>query len=315
MIVICGDVLIDFIPATTVDNEKAYIPVPGGSSSNIATALGRLGSKVAFMGGISTDFFGDVLLKRMTDAGVDSRYVARNDHGSTLAFVDLEHEEARYAFYDENSAAQLWERSMSPPFADDVNLIHIGSTSLIEAPIAMSCEAMFKAEQGKRLLCIDPNCRPSITKNVHVYRQRIARLTSMADIIKLSLSDLEYILPDVAPEEAAKNWLEQGASLVVITRGKMGALGFFKGQPAVVVPPAEARQVVDTVGAGDTFIASMLANFQSKGLLEKSAFSNTKADDVKEALAYAANVAAMVCERRGANPPWKEEVDVRFYNN
>ncbi|QNT77979.1 carbohydrate kinase family protein [Entomobacter blattae] len=311
MIVVCGDVLIDFIPVETKTGSMAYSPVAGGSCSNIATAIGRLGGKVSFMGGVSTDFFGDMLIDRMVEAGVDTRYIARNGHGSTLAFVKLEATDARYAFFDENSASQLWERSMSPPFTEDVELIHIGSTSLIEMPIAASCEAMFKAEHGKKLLCIDPNCRPTLTKNVHVYRERIARLMGMADIIKLSLDDLEYVLPNVAPEEAAKRWLNGGASMVVITRGILGALGFFKDQPMVVVPPAEARNVVDTVGAGDTFIGSLLAFFQARGVLNKAKFHQITSKDMEEALAYAAKVAAMVCERQGANPPWKKEVDAR----
>lgn len=308
MIVICGDILIDFIPDKTKDGKDCYCPAPGGSCANIAAAIGRLGGEVSFMGGISTDFWGEKLLQFIKESNVGLRYVARGIQESTLAFVELGAEEPAYAFYDDNTASRLWNRSQSPAFTDDVSLIHIGSTSLMEPPISDACEQMFRAERGKRILSIDPNCRPANTPHIAVYRARMARLIAMADIIKLSESDLNFLLPYTSPEEAARLWLSQGSSIVIVTLGRKGALCYIPNQPEIKVPCFPIKKVVDTIGAGDTFMASMLAFLQKKGYLNLEKIKHISMDEIKEALHYASVAAAMVCERRGANPPWESEV-------
>ncbi len=314
MIIICGDVLIDFIPDKTKDGVDCYCPVPGGSCANIAVAIGRLGGEVGFMGGISTDFWGEKLMDFLESSNVNVRYVARGNQQTTLAFVELGNEEPAYAFYDENTVSRLWVRSQSPGFTDDINLIHIGSTSLIEPPISESCEQMFRAEKGKRILSIDPNCRPSNTHHPAVYRARMTRLTGMADIIKLSKSDLEFLLPDITIEDAAKNWIEQGTSIVIITRGNQGVLCYIADYAAIEVAPNYIDHVVDSIGAGDTFMAAILAYLQKKGILTLDKIKNIDPDEIREALEYASVAAAMICERRGANPPWGKEVLERMQN-
>lgn len=312
MIIVCGDVLIDFIPDKTKDGADCYCPAPGGSCANISVAIGRLGGQVGFMGGVSIDFWGEKLMEFLETSKVDTRYVARGNQQTTLAFVELGNEEPAYAFYDENTVSRLWVRSQSPGFTDDVNLIHIGSTSLIEPPISDSCEQMFKAEKGRRILSIDPNCRPSNTHHPAVYRARMARLIAMADIIKLSKSDLQFLLPDTSLDEAAQTWIEQGTSIVIITRGSQGVLCYLPGQEVIEVAPDYIDEVVDTIGAGDTFMAATLAFLQKKGLLTLDRIRKIGVGEITEALKYASVAAAMICERRGANPPWEKEVTARI---
>src|SRR5690349_19608631 len=113
MLLSCGDALIDMIPARTEDGRHAYVPAVGGSCCNIAVALGRLGAKAGFMGGISTDFFGDLLVEGLVAAGVSTKYVARLERETTLGFVKLGEGEPQYAFYDEGTAGRSWRRSDS----------------------------------------------------------------------------------------------------------------------------------------------------------------------------------------------------------
>ena len=312
MIIVCGDVLIDFIPDKTKDGADCYCPAPGGSCANISVAIGRLGGAVGFMGGISTDFWGEKLMEFLETSNVDVRYVARGNQQTTLAFVELGNEEPAYAFYDENTVSRLWVRSQSPGFSDNVNLIHIGSTSLIEPPISESCEQMFRMEKGKRILSIDPNCRPSNTHHPAVYRARMARLTAMADIIKLSKSDLEFLLPDTRVDDAAKHWINQGTSIVIITRGSEGVLCYLPGHEVIEVPPDYIDDVVDSIGAGDTFMAATLTYLQKNGFLTLDKIKTITPAEITKALKYASVAAAMICERRGANPPWEQEVDERI---
>ncbi|EUK18444.1 carbohydrate kinase family protein [Commensalibacter papalotli (ex Servin-Garciduenas et al. 2014)] len=312
MIILCGDVLIDFIPDKTTDGADCYCPAPGGSCANIAVAIGRLGGQVGFMGGVSNDFLGEKLMNFLETSNVDTKYVARGPQQTTLAFVELGQEEPQYAFYDENTVSRLWVRSQSPGFTDDVNLIHIGSTSLIEPPISEACEQMFRIEKGKRILSIDPNCRPSNTLHPAVYRARMARLIAMADIIKLSKSDLQFLMPDTSFDEAAEMWISQGTSIVIITRGSQGTLCYLPGQKVINVKPDYIDDVVDSIGAGDTFMAATLTYLQKANLLSLDTIKTITPEKITKALEYASVAAAMICQRRGANPPWEKEVEARI---
>ncbi|CAK7192906.1 Fructokinase [Commensalibacter sp. Nvir] len=312
MIIVCGDILIDFIPDKTKDGSECYCPAPGGSCANIAVAIARLGGKVGFMGGVSTDFLGEKLIDFLKSSHVDLKYVARAPQQTTLAFVELGEEEPAYAFYDDNTASRLWTRSQSPGFSEDIQLIHIGSTSLIGPPISDSCERMFKIEKGKRILSIDPNCRPNATANPDVYRARLARLTAMADIIKLSKTDLAYLRPDSTIEEAAHYWLERGTSIVIVTRGSQGVLCFLPNQPAFSVETHFVKDVVDTIGAGDTFMAATLTYLQKQNCLTLDKIKTITVEKITEALKYASIAAAINCQRRGANPPWENEVQEKL---
>ena len=209
----------------------AYVPAIGGSCCNIAVALGRLGAEVGFMGGISTDFFGDLLMSGLAASRVSTRYVARLERETTLGFVKLGDGEPQYAFYDEATAGRMWRRSDSAEPGPEVRLIHIGSVTLIAPPVADECLALFEAEKGRRLLSVDPNCRPTLTRDVGLYRRRMQRIFALADVIRLSQSDLAFLLPDLSAEAAAATWLAGGAKLVVLTAGARGRDGLVAGRP------------------------------------------------------------------------------------
>src|SRR5260221_14518120 len=135
MLLCCGDALIDMIPDRTGDGRDAYVPAIGGSCCNIAVALGRLGAEVGFMGGISTDFFGDLLVSGLTASRVSTRYVARRERETTLGFVKLGNGEPQYAFYDESTAGRMWRRRDSAKPGPEVHLIHNDSGTLHAPPV------------------------------------------------------------------------------------------------------------------------------------------------------------------------------------
>ena len=306
MLLACGDALIDWIPTRSIDGREAYVPAIGGSCCNVAVALGRLGADAGFMGGISTDLFGDMLIAGLAESGVSTKYVARLDRETTLGFVRLGEGEPQYAFYDDGTAGRSWTRADSAPPGTEVRLIHIGSVTLIHPPVADECEALFAAEKGRRILSLDPNCRPTLIRDAAAYRARLARLLALADIVRLSLSDLEFLFPGTSPEEAASRWIAGGACLVVVTEGARGSTAFTRRGRATV--PGRQVEVVDTIGAGDSFLAGLLVKLDETGLLSAEALARLTAGDLEPALAFAGDVAAISCQRSGANPPWRREI-------
>jgi len=306
MIIICGDSLIDFIPAPLAEGGVGYRPAPGGSCRNIASGLGRLGAEVGFMGGISTDFFGDLIASSLAADGVDLGYAPRLPHASTLAFVQLGADEPAYAFYDDPSAHRAWTRQASPRLADRVSALHVGSLSLIAPPIADEILALMGENKGQRVLSVDPNCRPSLTHDLEGYRARLARMFALADIIKLSQADFDFLHPGQDSRQAAQGWIAAGASLVILTRGGEGATAWTReGEVSVAAP---AVRVVDTVGAGDSFIAATLFELDRSRLLGVGTLDRIGIAEAQAALRLGVAVAAITCSRVGADPPWAAEL-------
>jgi fructokinase len=178
--------------------------------------------------------------------------------------------------------------------------------TLIAPPVADECLALFEAERGKRVLSLDPNCRPTLTRDVATYRRRMARLLALADIVRLSATDLAFIDPDLTPEDAAARWLAAGTSLVVITRGADGATASWRGGSLTM--PARRVEPVDTIGAGDSFYAALVVSLEERGHLSHEGLAALDQATLRASLAFATEVAAITCTRRGSDPPWRREL-------
>lgn len=306
MIVCCGEALIDMLPRTSKDGTAVYQPFNGGSIFNTAIALGRLGIITGFFSGISTDFFGDSLIAGLKASNVDLKYAKIWDRPTTLAFVKLDNGQARYSFYDDNSAGRMLTTKDLPKLSADVNALHFGSISLIAEPGATTLEELMVREEKDRVICLDPNIRSNIIKDRSQYLERMGRLISMCDILKISDEDVTWITGKTELGAAARKWLNAGAKVVVITRGENGVEAFTKGF-SIKVPSVNVK-VVDTVGAGDTFTAGFLASLQRAGKLNKAAISYLDETSLRNAVNYAARAAAITVSRAGANPPWVHEL-------
>lgn len=306
MIVCCGEAVIDMLPRTSKEGAAVYQPFNGGSLYNTAIALGRLGIITGFFSGISTDFFGDGLVAGLKASNVDLKYAKIWDKPSTLAFVKLDNGQARYSFFDDNSAGRMLTKKDLPKLAADVNALHFGSFSLIPEPGASTLEALLMREAENRVICLDPNVRETLIKDRREYLARISRLIAMCDILKISDEDVTWITGKTDLASAARKWLNAGAKVVVITKGENGVEAFTKGI-SIKVPSVNVK-VVDTVGAGDTFTAGFLASLQRAGKLNKAAISYLDETSLRNAVSYAAKAAAITVSRAGANPPWVHEL-------
>jgi len=305
MIICCGEALIDMLPRTTTEGEDAFSPYAGGSVFNTALALGRLGLKTGFFTGLSSDMFGDILRQALNESGVDHSYCATLDLHTTLAFVRLVNGQASYAFFDENTAGRMITEAHLPALGDEVEALHFGAISLIPDPCGATYESLMRREHGSRVISLDPNIRPGFITDAARHRARIDRMIAMSDIVKMSDEDLEWFgMPDM--ETAARTWLGQGPSLVVFTRGARGAIGFSREHTVEV--DGVAVTVADTVGAGDTFNAGILASLKRDNVLTKQAMKTLSAEAIGNALRLGAKAAAITVSRPGANPPWASEI-------
>jgi fructokinase len=306
MIVACGEALIDFLPRKGEDGAPVFQPFVGGSLFNVAVALGRLGAPAGFFSGLSTDFFGTMLIGSLHDSGVDTTLCDISDRPTTLAFVSLTEGQARYAIFDEGSAGRMLTENDLPALPVAVTALHFGSFSLAAEPCGSAYETMMQNEHPHRVVSLDPNIRPSLIKNRDGYLDRLRRLVAMADIVKLSQDDLDWIAPGVSFEKLAADWMELGASLVILTRGDQGATAIGKRR-SVFVRSVEV-EVADTIGAGDTFSAGILARLHGLGRLDKKSIRSLSEDDLTGVLSYAAKAAAITASRPGADPPWAREM-------
>ncbi|MBL4890599.1 MAG: carbohydrate kinase [Rhizobiaceae bacterium] len=306
MIICCGEALIDMLPRQLEDGSEVLLPVPGGAIFNTAIALGRLGEKAGFFSGLSTDLFGEKLAEALAASNVDFQYAVRNDLPTTLAFVKLTNGQAQYTFYDENTAGRMITESDLPDFGDEVVALHFGTMSLISEPCGTTLEALMKREHESRVISLDPNIRVSFIKDEAAHRARMERMIAMSDIIKVSDEDFDWLVPDGSFEQSAKSWVENGTSIVVFTMGAEGCRVVTPHHDIVV--PVQKMQVVDTVGAGDSFDGGLLAGLSKAGVLGKSLLRELDEQTLRIVVEMATKVAGISVTRAGANPPWLEEL-------
>ena len=308
MLLCCGEALIDMIPMPTESGQEGYVPHVGGAVFNTAIALGRLGVQTGMLTGLSTDLFGQQLTASLHANHVDTSLVVTADRLSTLAFVQLTEGQATYTFYDENSAGRMLDQADMPPLPDEVGTLYFGGISLVFEPGAEAYAALLKREAAARVIMLDPNVRPSFIRDIKRYRDRLDRMIALSDIVKVSDEDLNWLYP--GPESLVEklDFVRQaGPSVVILTRSDSGASAFLKEGTEVSVP-ADRVDVVDTIGAGDTFNAGVLARLAELGLLTKDSLAAVDSDRMREAIRFGNRVAAITVSRAGANPPWRHEL-------
>ena len=308
MILCCGEALIDMIPTPTKAGPDGFVPHAGGAVFNTAIALGRLGAQVGMLSGLSSDMFGRQLVDGLKASHVDVSHVVLSDRPTTLAFVRLVGGHATYDFYDENSAGRMITPEDMPALSSEVSALYFGGISLACEPGADAYAELLARNAEGRAVMIDPNIRPGFIKDIERYRQRLDRMLALSDIVKVSDEDLNWINPaPLSLRDKVGELLKKGPSVVILTRGGEGATGYLANGEEVQVPAVKA-EIVDTVGAGDTFNAGVLAKMSELGQLHRSALVTLAPEVLSEALAYGARVAAVTVSRAGANPPWVEEI-------
>lgn len=308
MILCCGEALIDMISEPTVSGALGFVPHTGGAVLNTAVAMGRLGVPVGMLTGLSSDMFGQQLIDALKASHVDTTHVIISDRPTTLAFVQLSDGHASYSFVDENTAGRMLLPEDLPDQLPAVSALYLGGISLACEPCADAYAALLDRHGSDRAVMLDPNIRPGFIKDQTRFRTRLNRMISRADIVKVSDEDLDWIIPGNESEALkASVLLHAGPSVVIVTCGGDGAHGYLADGSEVSVP-VKPVEVVDTIGAGDTFNAGVLTGLSRAGHLTKSGLRGLTAENLRTAMELGADVAAVTVSRAGAEPPWAHEL-------
>jgi fructokinase len=307
VITVAGEALMDLVD----EGGGRYRAHPGGSPANVAVGLARLGVPCSLLARVSTDALGGQLVSYLAGNGVCMRDVVRAAEPTTLALASLDRAgQAAYSFYVQGTADWQWRREELPAaLAPDVTALHAGSLALALAPGARAVEDLLAAERarGRVTISIDPNIRPPLAAGQAAEVARVERQIRLAHIVKASEEDTSWLYPGLGCESVARAWQRLGPDLVVITMGARGAYALGP-DGAEVLRPARPVLVADTVGAGDAFCAALLDALSRAGLLGgAAAISRIGARQVAEVVDWAVLVAALTCERPGADPPTRAE--------
>ncbi len=295
---VCGEVLIDLIP----DDSGERIPHVGGGPANTAKALARLGHDVYFIDGVSSDMYGQMSRQELLDDEVKLDLALNSDKPTCLAIVSLnESGGASYAFEIDGTATFDFSASWLPdPSKYKPSVLHIGTLVTVIQPGAdvLYDWAMQVAEFAP--IVFDPNVRSVVMNDRDKYLAAVERWVVISSVVKVSDDDMAWLYPGQQYADVAKRWINDGAALVVVTRGADGLVGF-TADGAVEVPGMKV-EVADTVGAGDTVGAIVVEAIIEKGIL------NLTGDILKAVLNRAAVAAGITCSRKGAQPPYKHEL-------
>jgi fructokinase len=299
-VLVVGEALVDIVRRLNGDSAEH----PGGSPANVALGLARLGRPVRLLTRIGDDARGDALRAHLDSAGVrlEPGSVVRGRTSTATALIDA----AGVATYD---FALDWDL---PATVDvrSVAALHTGSIATFLAPGCDAVVELLERVAGQVTISYDPNARPRLMGGPDAALARVEKIVALSDVVKVSDEDLAWLAPGRDPGDVARSWLDRGPALVVVTRGGTGALGV--GRSGQVEVPAPAVEVVDTVGAGDSFMAGLIDHLATAGLLgadRRSALRDAPADAVRAMLEHAVRAAAIACSRAGANPPTRAELD------
>lgn len=302
--VVAGEALMDVFVAGATDDGVRLDARVGGSPFNIAVGLARLGQPVAFLGGLSQDLFGERLLRRLRQEGVDTACVQRLPQPTTLSVVGVDqHGVPHYAFHGHGAA----DRQLADaPLPDSAEVLQVGSYALVVPPAGPRLQAMVRREHARRLIALDPNVRLTVEPDVARWRDTLEAMLPFTHLLKISDEDATALYPGTPADTLAGHWLAQGVSLVVMTRGAKGARAWnAAGHAQAAGVPV---MLVDTVGAGDAFQAALLAWLAEHGRLDAVALRGLDRAPLEQALGFAAGAAAITCSRRGADAPRRHEL-------
>ena len=313
MYLVCGEALFDFFSendAGGLASNVNFKAVAGGSPFNVAVGLRRLGVDAALLAGLSTDYLGRRLLQVLQDEGVREDFLLDFAAPTTLAMVAVgANGSPQYSFRGEGCADRQLQPDHLPTLGPEVRGLHVGSFSLVVQPIADTLLALVRRESGKRLISLDPNVRLNPQPDIELWRERIETLSALADLIKVSDEDLHLLYPGQDPAQVIEGWLQHRCQLVFLTRGGEGASVFSRAHGSWSTP-ACAVTIVDTVGAGDTFQAALIAWLTEQRLDSVEGVKQLGREQIDRMLKFAVQAAALTCAKNGPDLPYRQQLEL-----
>jgi fructokinase len=296
-VIVCGEALVDLIPDD--DSGSRWRAMAGGSPFNTAVALARLQVATQFLGRVGTDGFGRLIRLRIARTTLDDTLIVRTTDPTTLAVVNIDRAgNATYHFYGDGSTNAGWRSDELPALDAARPVLHIGSLAAVLGPSDTVLLDWFRTVPAGTPVTYDLNVRPAVLPDLGEYRRRVLRFVELATLVKASEDDARHLYPHLPLAEVAADWFGRSARLdtVLFTAGGDGSRLIRRDGSGFTMPTLRV-DIVDTVGAGDTFMAGYL---QSRFLL---------GEDEPASLRRATVAGALVCTRRGAEPPTALEVN------
>lgn len=309
MIVVGGDNLVDLLQTGSDEHEVSFSGMRGGSAYNTARAIARQDQNVGFLTPISTDSLGAFLADKMVDDGV-KLLADRSNAPTSLAVVTLTDGQAGYQFYrNETAERMVAETSLVSNMPKDAKLFHLTSLAIVEGQDADDWASFYAKQFANGLITtLDPNVRPLLIHERAQYLERLSGLFANTGLLKLSDEDLEWIYPDQSFDDACQSVLKATSAVItIVTKGSEGAIAF-KGGKSVSVPAATVSELVDTVGAGDTFMGTTLAQLARMDITDLTALDALTLVDWEKIMTTSAKGAAINCGRKGCQPPTTKEL-------
>lgn len=311
MYLVCGEALFDFFSeddASGLASKVNFKAIAGGSPFNVAVGLRRLGVDSALFGGLSTDYLGRRLQQVLKEEGVRPDYLVEFAAPTTLAMVAVgANGSPHYSFRGEGCADRQLSAAHLPTLGTEVRGLHVGSFSLVVQPIGDALLQLVQRESGQRLITLDPNVRLNPEPNIELWRERIATLVPLVDLIKVSDEDLSLLYPEQDPQQVIENWLEHRCQIVFLTRGGDGASVFSRQHGQWSVPAASVK-IADTVGAGDTFQAALITWLTEHDLDSVEGVQQLARDQIDAMLRFAVQAAALTCSKTGPDLPYRQQL-------
>lgn len=303
MILVGGENLIDLVP---IEGGAPYSfqALPGGAPFNCAMALGRQGQKVGYLTPVSSDNLGNLLTTTLTDSGVEV-LSKRRDEPTSLAVVALQDGAASYQFYRNGTAERMVTlEGLIKRTPTDAKALHLGSLALADGADADVWAQYFcQIHQQGIFTTLDPNIRAAFIRDRAAYMARLDMVLGHTDLLKLSDEDLNWLYPDQGTQAAAAKLAKQSlAKILIVTLGGDGAFALVNGR-AIHIEATPVSDLRDTIGAGDTFMATLLACLSRADALTADAIHKMDGKSIRELLQWAAQAAALSCARSGCNPP------------
>jgi fructokinase len=303
MFVVVGEALVDLVGQR---GGRTFVAHPGGSPANVALGLARLGVPVTLLTRLGRDAFGEMISAHLKTSGVRVDPGPDDGFATSLAIASLAAGIASYDFRID------WDLTNLAPLPVEARCLHTGSLATVLPPGSHRVADLMEREheRGRVTVSYDPNVRPALLGDAARARPGIERLVALCDVVKVSNEDLRWLYPDRTDEDVARGWLAAGPALVVVTRGDAEVYAVCAGLE--LRRPAAAIDLVDTVGAGDSFTSGLLDGLHRADLIggaRRVALAAIDESTLASVVDSAALVAAITCSRPGADPPTRGEVD------
>ena len=306
MILCSGENLIDNVPIKGAkDSYKACV---GGSPLNTALSLGKLKIPIYFFSRISNDFFGKKIINLLNKNNVNTSFVQRSNDPTTMGFINIDKRNTEFTFFaNQTSDRNLTNYHFPTNFKKKIKLAHFSSISLVLKPGSETYFKMMRDLSKYCLISIDPNIRKNLIEDKIFFKKRFNEFLNIANIIKLSDEDFSYFYNIERADKIIPKWLSKyKIKFVILTFGNKGSKIYTKDF-SIKINSLKIK-VNDTVGAGDSYIAGIIAWLYKKNLLEKNQIEKISKKKWFECLQFASKIAAITCMRDGCNPPSLNEL-------